>query len=255
MSRPLPSSTLRAAPVTSDRSPRRAPRAGALATDDRVALRPAARRRVHRDFVQRAADVHQRFLALQRSTEATLFRAYGAVQRGTASGATASQPATAALAVRGATPGDVAGDRAGTDRHRRIRSPAPEPRPSTRALPGPTFDRAQLEVLASRPDLLGLRPAFAGQDGYRAPGPHARAAAAARRSRDRHRRRARRRWARARIWTETDVRDDSWYLHEGRMPAGIMIEAGQADLLLISAGSASTSSTAASASTACSAAS
>ena len=36
------------------------------------------------------------------------------------------------------------------------------------------------------------------------------------------------------IWTETDVRHDSWYLHEGRMPAGIMIESGQADLLLIS---------------------
>ncbi|HWZ50724.1 MAG TPA: beta-ketoacyl synthase N-terminal-like domain-containing protein [Granulicella sp.] len=36
------------------------------------------------------------------------------------------------------------------------------------------------------------------------------------------------------IWTETDVCHDSWYLHEGRMPAGIMIESGQADLLLIS---------------------
>ncbi len=37
------------------------------------------------------------------------------------------------------------------------------------------------------------------------------------------------------IWTETDVTYDAWYLdHTGRMPAGIMIEAGQADLLLIS---------------------
>ncbi len=36
------------------------------------------------------------------------------------------------------------------------------------------------------------------------------------------------------IWTETDVRGDSWYLHNGRMPAGIFIESGQADLLLIS---------------------
>ena len=36
------------------------------------------------------------------------------------------------------------------------------------------------------------------------------------------------------IWTETDVAADAWYLHDGRMPAGIMIEAGQADLLLIS---------------------
>ena len=36
------------------------------------------------------------------------------------------------------------------------------------------------------------------------------------------------------VWTETDVRADSWFVHEGRMPAGIMIESGQADLLLIS---------------------
>ncbi|MEZ4437472.1 MAG: beta-ketoacyl synthase N-terminal-like domain-containing protein [Polyangiaceae bacterium] len=36
------------------------------------------------------------------------------------------------------------------------------------------------------------------------------------------------------IWTETDVTEDSWYLHRGRMPAGLMIESGQADLMLIS---------------------
>jgi PfaB family protein len=36
------------------------------------------------------------------------------------------------------------------------------------------------------------------------------------------------------IWTETDVTDTSWYLHNHRMPPGIFIEAGQADLLLIS---------------------
>ncbi len=36
------------------------------------------------------------------------------------------------------------------------------------------------------------------------------------------------------IWTETDVDAEAWYLHEGRVPAGILVEAGQADLLLIS---------------------
>jgi acyl transferase domain-containing protein/3-hydroxymyristoyl/3-hydroxydecanoyl-(acyl carrier protein) dehydratase len=36
------------------------------------------------------------------------------------------------------------------------------------------------------------------------------------------------------ICTETDVSAHAWYLHAGRMPAGLMIEAGQADLLLIS---------------------
>lgn len=37
-----------------------------------------------------------------------------------------------------------------------------------------------------------------------------------------------------RIWTETDVGSQDWYLHQDRMPPGVMIESGQADLLLIS---------------------
>lgn len=36
------------------------------------------------------------------------------------------------------------------------------------------------------------------------------------------------------VWTETDIQADSWYLHHGRMPTGILIESGQADLFLIS---------------------
>lgn len=36
------------------------------------------------------------------------------------------------------------------------------------------------------------------------------------------------------LWTETDVTADAWWLQQGRMPAGIMIESGQADLMLIS---------------------
>jgi len=36
------------------------------------------------------------------------------------------------------------------------------------------------------------------------------------------------------IWTETDIEEGVWYLNDGRMPAGIMIESGQADLMLIS---------------------
>ncbi len=36
------------------------------------------------------------------------------------------------------------------------------------------------------------------------------------------------------IWTETDVERDAWYLNGGYMPAGFMIESGQADLMLIS---------------------
>lgn len=36
------------------------------------------------------------------------------------------------------------------------------------------------------------------------------------------------------VWTETDITRDSWYVHQGRMPGGILIESGQADLFLIS---------------------
>ncbi len=36
------------------------------------------------------------------------------------------------------------------------------------------------------------------------------------------------------IHTETDVRQDSWFLHRDTIPAGLMIEAGQADMMLIS---------------------
>ena len=37
-----------------------------------------------------------------------------------------------------------------------------------------------------------------------------------------------------RVVTETDVKHDAWYLHTGRMAPGVVIESGQADLLLIS---------------------
>jgi len=37
-----------------------------------------------------------------------------------------------------------------------------------------------------------------------------------------------------RVVTETDVHPDEWYLHAGRMAPGVVIESGQADLLLIS---------------------
>jgi acyl transferase domain-containing protein/3-hydroxymyristoyl/3-hydroxydecanoyl-(acyl carrier protein) dehydratase/1-acyl-sn-glycerol-3-phosphate acyltransferase len=36
------------------------------------------------------------------------------------------------------------------------------------------------------------------------------------------------------VWSETDIKEDSWYIHNARMPAGILIESGQADLFAIS---------------------
>ncbi|MFD4700799.1 beta-ketoacyl synthase N-terminal-like domain-containing protein [Streptomyces niveus] len=120
-------------------------------------------------------------------------------------------------------------------------APAPEAAPAQLPKPGPKFDRAQLEYLASGKisTLFGSR--FAEQDAYpvqtRMPGPpmlfadrvtgiDAVPAALAAPGPVR---------TDGRIWTETDVRADSWYLDAtGRMPAGLLIEAGQADLLLLS---------------------
>ncbi|SNT50074.1 PfaB family protein [Asanoa hainanensis] len=100
--------------------------------------------------------------------------------------------------------------------------------------PGPRFDRAQLEHLAKGQisDLFG--PMFAVQDldvrQTRMPGPPLLLADrvtgidAAPGS-----------LGKGTIWTETDVDTGAWYLDAtGRMPPGLVVEAGQADLLLIS---------------------
>jgi acyl transferase domain-containing protein len=112
---------------------------------------------------------------------------------------------------------------------RALTRPAP-----ARRRPGPRFDRAQLEHLAAGriSDLFG--PMFAAQDDYirqtRMPGPPLLladrvtgidATAGSMET--------------GTIWTETDVTAGAWYLDAaGRMPAGLLVEAGQADLLLIS---------------------
>jgi acyl transferase domain-containing protein/3-hydroxymyristoyl/3-hydroxydecanoyl-(acyl carrier protein) dehydratase len=102
------------------------------------------------------------------------------------------------------------------------------------AQPGPPFDRAQLEHLAVGriSELFG--PMFAVQDDdvrqTRMPRPPLLLADrvtgidAAPGS-----------MATGTIWTQTDITQDAWYLDgAGRMPAGLLVEAGQADLLLIS---------------------
>lgn len=120
-------------------------------------------------------------------------------------------------------------------------APAPEAAPAPVLRPGPKFDRAQLEHLASREISTLFGPRFAEQDAYavqtRMPGPpmlfadrvtgiDAVPAALVAPGPVR---------TDGMIWTETDVRPDSWYLDAtGRMPAGLLIEAGQADLLLLS---------------------
>ena len=111
---------------------------------------------------------------------------------------------------------------------------APVPVPSRPAvLPGPKFSRQQLEKLASDKISTVLGDLFSIQDSFprqvrmpeppllladRVTGIDAEPGS----------------MTTGTIWTETDVTWDAWYLHDGTMPAGVMIEAGQADLLLIS---------------------
>ncbi len=101
-------------------------------------------------------------------------------------------------------------------------------------LPGPKFDRAQLEQLAAGSVSAVFGPLFAAQDDYlrqtRMPGPPLLLA-----DRVLGIDATPGQLGTGTIWTETDVSTDSWYLDPaGRMPPGLLIEAGQADLLLIS---------------------
>jgi acyl transferase domain-containing protein/3-hydroxymyristoyl/3-hydroxydecanoyl-(acyl carrier protein) dehydratase len=98
---------------------------------------------------------------------------------------------------------------------------------------GPSFDRAALELHASGRISAIFGPQFEAQDGYlrqvRMPQPPLlladRVTGLAAESAS---------MGTGTIWTETDVRAGAWYLHDGRMPAGVTIETGQADLMLIS---------------------
>lgn len=111
--------------------------------------------------------------------------------------------------------------------------PAPAPAPSVAVLPGPKWSKAQLQIHSSGriSELFG--PMFEPQDQYaiqcrmpeppllladRVTGLDAEPGVL----------------GTGTIWTETDVERDAWYLNGGYMPAGFMIESGQADLLLVS---------------------
>jgi 3-hydroxymyristoyl/3-hydroxydecanoyl-(acyl carrier protein) dehydratase/1-acyl-sn-glycerol-3-phosphate acyltransferase len=98
---------------------------------------------------------------------------------------------------------------------------------------GPSFDREQLKIHAGGKLSEIFGPLFAQQDGHaiqvrmpmepmlladRATGIDATPGVL----------------GKGTVWTETDVVPTSWYLHQGRMPPGIWIESGQADLFLVS---------------------
>ena len=131
-------------------------------------------------------------------------------------------------------------------------SAAPQPRPVHRPAPvtvakktapatasgvrapiGPQFDRSQLETHASGRISTLFGPMFAVQDDFhrqvrmpeppllladRVTGLDAEPGS----------------MGKGTLWSETDISPDAWYLHQGHIPTGIMIEAGQADLMLVS---------------------
>ncbi|AXG81799.1 type I polyketide synthase [Streptomyces paludis] len=178
-----------------------APAAGVRGVIVRQGLRVAA---LHREIMAVHTEAHQRFLRISALAVTAL-----------------TAPGTATTAST--TPS----------------TPAPVPDQPTK--PGPKFDRAQLEYLASGKISALFGPRFAEQDGYavqtrmpeppmlfadRITGIDAVPAALAAPGSVR---------TDGTIWTETDVLPGSWYLDAtGRVPAGVLIEAGQADLLLLS---------------------
>jgi len=168
---------------------------------------------IHRAHLAQQQALHEQFLATRAQATTHLLRAW----QGFAS-APPPHPTPPTSAPSIPEPG--------------ARSPEPLP-PAPGVLPGPKWDRAQLEILGSGKISRVFGPLFARQDDFRrqvrmpmppllladrVTGLDAEPGS----------------MTTGTIWTETDVTEDAWYLHDGRMPAGLMIESGQADLLLIS---------------------
>ncbi|MEM6705759.1 MAG: beta-ketoacyl synthase N-terminal-like domain-containing protein, partial [Acidobacteriota bacterium] len=208
------------------------------AFDHPVAQHLAMIQQVHREFLDQQHRLHQQFLASQ--------------------GLAAPTPPSAPMTAPGAETAKILSFEPGAPQPPADASPAPPPvaaegsvaratsapvveaeverapaELSLRTPTGLTLDRSQLEVHASGKISTIYGPLFAEQDDYAVqvrmpeppllladrvtgidaePGVHGTGV----------------------LWSETDVTENSWYLHRGRMPAGVLIESGQADLMLIS---------------------
>lgn len=191
----------------------------------------------HHQFLAAQADAHRRFLEF--STR---------MQR---QGVTALVPTAASdcATLPPSTPGPASSTRPGrghtnppvppsnaTQARRATDAPVKSAQPgklARKSPTGPTFSRDQLEQLANGKISSVFGPAFSRQDGFRRqvrmPMPPLLLA-------DRVTGIVGELGSMGTgvIWTETDVRASAWYLHQGRMPFGITVESGQADLLLIS---------------------
>ncbi len=202
---------------------------------------------IHRQYLAQQIEMHQRFLALQMGQPVPSgldpAPAAGAlplaqappVAEAPATTAPVPEPAAAGATESPAPPSQTSVPEVALDPGPEPPASAPESPSGSRLAPprGLRLDRSQLEVHASGTISSIYGPVFAPQDGYARqvrmpeppllladrvtgidaePGVHGTGV----------------------LWSETDVTESSWYLHRGRMPAGILIEAGQADLMLIS---------------------
>jgi len=200
-----------AAPVPAEPRPLMTGLAPATVGGLRSVVSPVAHlSHMHQRFVAQQAALHEQFLALRQRGQAAVVEAFHRHQ------VDVPAPSVAGSALSARAPLSLEA-----------------PLVSEPVLPGPKLDRDGLLTHAGGriSDIFG--PLFAEQDGYprqvrmplppllladRMTGLDAEPATMGTGS----------------IWTETDVTDTSWYLHRGRMPAGVMIESGQADLMLIS---------------------
>jgi PfaB family protein len=189
---------------------------------------------VHRDFLAQQAEAHAQFLrARQRGITALVRMASGAAPSYPAPPVPLAGPADSVPSMPVGPPADSVPSVPG--------APPADSTPSqplARSAPsvprGPTFDRGELERLADGQISEMFGPRFAALDSLprktrlptppmllvdRVTGIDATPGA----------------MGTGTIWTETDVTRGGWYLDTtGRLPAGLMVEAGQADLLLIS---------------------
>ena len=202
----------------------------------------------HSAFVARQTAVHQQFLKVQQNATLAMLASVGASTSGPAAQPAApparpeinlqrnesAPPARPAINLHRGLPGALSPAQVST---RPAINLAPEasktPASNATQIAAPLFDRGQLEVHASGTISSIFGPQFAGQDDFarqvRMPEPPLLLA-------DRVMRidAVPGSMGKGSLVTETDVTADGWYLNEGYMPAGVMIESGQADLLLIS---------------------
>lgn len=197
--------------------------------------------RLHQDFVLSQQALHERFLSMMRAAEGSLLHAAsGAVSPAAfapPSPAPQPDPSRGPVLVPPSAPLSVATPPPDGAPTGRIDAPPAPPAANAAAVPrapsGPVFDRRELEVHAGGRISEIFGPRFASQDGYerqvRMPLPPLLLA-----NRVTSLDAVPASMGKGSIRTETDILEDSWYLHQGRMPPGVLIEAGQADLMLIS---------------------